>query len=53
MHLCNKKIFSFIRYGLREFVVIHPAKTSDAIMTEDRTKMLLSSVYIAVNNTNW
>lgn len=39
-------------YGLREFVVIHPAKTNDAIMTEDRTKMLLSSVYIAVNNTN-
>ncbi|XP_054718662.1 rab3 GTPase-activating protein catalytic subunit-like [Uloborus diversus] len=39
-------------YGLREFVVIHPAKSNDAIMTEDRTKMLLSSVYIAVNNTN-
>ncbi|XP_015922573.1 rab3 GTPase-activating protein catalytic subunit [Parasteatoda tepidariorum] len=39
-------------YGLREFIVIHPAKTNDAIMTEDRTKMLLSSVYIAVNNTS-
>ncbi|GFY76264.1 rab3 GTPase-activating protein catalytic subunit [Trichonephila inaurata madagascariensis] len=39
-------------YGLREFVVIHPAKANDAIMTEDRTKMLLSSVTIAVNNTS-
>ncbi|XP_035220404.1 rab3 GTPase-activating protein catalytic subunit-like [Stegodyphus dumicola] len=39
-------------YGLREFVVIHPAKANDAIMTEDRTKMLLSSVYVAINNTS-
>ncbi|KAG8201721.1 hypothetical protein JTE90_012782 [Oedothorax gibbosus] len=39
-------------YGLREFVVIYPAKTNDAIMTEDRTKMLMSSISIAVNNTN-
>ncbi|GIY82464.1 rab3 GTPase-activating protein catalytic subunit [Caerostris darwini] len=39
-------------YGIREFVVIHPAKVNDAIMTEDRTKMLLSSIGIAINNTN-
>ncbi|CAL1276603.1 unnamed protein product [Larinioides sclopetarius] len=39
-------------YGIREFVVIHPAKANDAIMTEDRTKMLLSSITIAINSTN-
>ncbi|KAJ9596359.1 hypothetical protein L9F63_012634 [Diploptera punctata] len=37
-------------YGLREFVVVAP--TRDIISDECRVKILLSSVYIAVNNSN-
>jgi Rab3 GTPase-activating protein catalytic subunit len=38
-------------YGLRDFVVISPAHC--AISDESRVKILLSSVYIAINSSSW
>ena len=40
-------------YGLRDFVVLAPAPEMDDIMTEGRANLLMSSVAIAINNTNW
>jgi Rab3 GTPase-activating protein catalytic subunit len=38
-------------YGLRDFVVVTPARCS--MSGDSRMKILLSSVYIAINNSNW
>nr|CAD7196420.1 unnamed protein product [Timema douglasi] len=38
-------------YGLRDFMVLAPARGFD-ISTESKVKILLSSVYMAVNNSN-
>ncbi|XP_077873432.1 rab3 GTPase-activating protein catalytic subunit isoform X6 [Ictidomys tridecemlineatus] len=38
-------------YGLREFVVIAPAAHSDAVLSESKCNLLLSSVSIALGNT--
>jgi len=37
-------------YGLRDFVVVTPARY---VSDETRMKILLSSVYMAINNSNW
>ncbi|KAG8539030.1 hypothetical protein GDO81_021583 [Engystomops pustulosus] len=39
-------------YGLREFVVISPA-ANDAVISESKCNLLLSSVSIALGNTGW
>lgn len=39
-------------YGLREFIVLVPAKRM-AIVDETRIKILVSSLTIAANNANW
>ncbi|XP_023243587.1 rab3 GTPase-activating protein catalytic subunit-like [Centruroides sculpturatus] len=39
-------------YGLRDFIIIHPSKNNEAITNEDKAKLLLSSICIAINNTN-
>ena len=38
-------------YGLRDFVVVAP--TREHISDESRIKILLSSIYVAVDNSNW
>ncbi|KAH0621359.1 hypothetical protein JD844_022543 [Phrynosoma platyrhinos] len=38
-------------YGLREFVVIAPGANNDAILSESKCNLLLSSVSIALGNT--
>ncbi|KAL8183240.1 UNVERIFIED_CONTAM: Rab3 GTPase-activating protein catalytic subunit [Gekko kuhli] len=38
-------------YGLREFVVIAPAANNDAVLSESKSNLLLSSVSIALGNT--
>jgi len=38
-------------YGLRDFVVVTPAHYG--MSGESRMKILLSSVYVAINNSNW
>ncbi|CAO2636673.1 Rab3 GTPase-activating protein catalytic subunit [Lemmus lemmus] len=38
-------------YGLREFVVIAPAAQSDAVLSESKCNILLSSISIALGNT--
>nr|XP_045004574.1 rab3 GTPase-activating protein catalytic subunit isoform X2 [Jaculus jaculus] len=38
-------------YGLREFVVIAPAAHSDAVLSESKCNLLLSSVSMALGNT--
>lgn len=46
-------LFFSNRYGLREFVVIAPAANSDAVLSESKCNLLLSSVSIALGNTGW
>uniref|UniRef100_A0A8C8R4W1 Rab3 GTPase-activating protein catalytic subunit n=1 Tax=Pelusios castaneus TaxID=367368 RepID=A0A8C8R4W1_9SAUR len=38
-------------YGLREFVIIAPASNHDAILSESKCNLLLSSISIALGNT--
>lgn len=38
-------------YGVREFIVITPAGQTDAINSEDKCKLLISSAAVALNNT--
>ncbi|XP_051884483.1 rab3 GTPase-activating protein catalytic subunit isoform X3 [Pristis pectinata] len=38
-------------YGLREFVIIAPAATNDAVISESKCNILLSSISIALGNT--
>lgn len=46
MHFC-------CRYGVREFVVISPGANCEAIISESKCNLLLSSVSIALGNTGW
>ena len=46
-------VYLFFRYGLREFVVIAPAANNDAVLSESKCNLLLSSVSIALGNTGW
>lgn len=39
-------------YGLRDFVIIR-AVFDEGVNTETRAKLLLSSMAVAINNTNW
>ncbi|XP_077997168.1 rab3 GTPase-activating protein catalytic subunit-like [Glandiceps talaboti] len=39
-------------FGLRHFTVLTPAANSDAVISESRIKLLLSSISIAINNTS-
>lgn len=39
-------------YGLRDFVVLTPAR-SFSVTSESKIKILLSSICIAINNSNW
>lgn len=50
---CLTPLILFLRYGLREFVVIAPAANSDAVLSESKCNLLLSSVSIALGNTGW
>ncbi|XP_078084238.1 rab3 GTPase-activating protein catalytic subunit isoform X5 [Mustelus asterias] len=38
-------------YGLREFVIISPAASNDAVVSESKCNILLSSISIALGNT--
>ncbi|XP_048390389.1 rab3 GTPase-activating protein catalytic subunit isoform X1 [Stegostoma tigrinum] len=38
-------------YGLREFVIIAPAASNDAVVSESKCNLLLSSISIALGNT--
>ncbi|KAL1434293.1 hypothetical protein MTO96_011921 [Rhipicephalus appendiculatus] len=38
-------------FGLRDFLVIAPSSEEEAISSEDRTKLLVSSVSVALNNS--
>uniref|UniRef100_A0A8D0L343 Rab3 GTPase-activating protein catalytic subunit n=1 Tax=Sphenodon punctatus TaxID=8508 RepID=A0A8D0L343_SPHPU len=38
-------------YGLREFVVIAPAANNDAVLSESKCNLLLSSISVALGNT--
>ncbi|XP_076304307.1 RAB3 GTPase activating protein subunit 1 isoform X2 [Tachypleus tridentatus] len=39
-------------FGLRDFIILCPTVGSDIIVSENRAKILLSSLCIAINNTN-
>lgn len=41
------------RYGVQEFVVLAPAKESEALCSEAQAKLIASSVAIAIKNTGW
>lgn len=41
------------RFGVREFVVISPGTNCEAIVSESKCNLLLSSVSIALANTGW
>lgn len=40
-------------YGLREFVTLTPANPNHPILSPSKAKLLLSSLTIVANNTNW
>lgn len=40
-------------YGLREFITICPVNPNNPILCPSKSKLLLSSVTVAANNTNW
>lgn len=42
-----------LRYGVQEFVVLAPSKEEDALCSEAQTKLIASSVAIAIKNTGW
>lgn len=49
----NDNCMEIVRYyGVREFLVLIPARKT-SVSDETRIKILLSSLTIATNNTNW
>ena len=42
-----------VRYGLKEFLVISPAEDAEAVDSESKCHLLLSSIGIAANNSKW
>jgi len=52
--LANEIIFAFFnRYGVKEFLVIHPAEDTEAVDSESKCHLLLSSIGIAATNSKW
>ena len=49
----GKYYFCFTRYGLKEFLVIYPAEDTEAVNTESKCHLLLSSISIAATNSKW
>lgn len=41
------------RYGMREFVVISPGANCEAVISESKCNLLLSSISISLANTGW
>lgn len=41
------------RYGLREFVVITPGANCEAVISESKCSLLLSSVSMCLSNSGW
>lgn len=41
------------RYGVQEFVVISPGSNCEAIISESKCNLLLSSISIALSNSGW
>ena len=51
---CDNYIHNgFHRYGVQEFVVLAPAKESEALCSEAQAKLIASSIAIAIKNTGW
>lgn len=50
--LANEFICTY-RYGLKEFLVIHPAEDTEAVDSESKCHLLLSSIGIAATNSKW
>jgi hypothetical protein len=40
-------------YGLTKFLVISPTRSNNFVKNESEANLILSSVSIAINNTNW
>jgi hypothetical protein len=40
-------------FGLHDYLVISPTRSNEAIQTETKANILLSSAAIAINNTGW
>lgn len=40
-------------FGLHQFIILAPAKSSSAIVSESQAKLLLSSAQIAITNSRW
>ena len=53
LKLTWKYYFCFNRYGLKEFLVIHPAEDTEAVDSESKCHLLLSSISIAATNSKW
>ena len=45
--------FYYFRYGVDQFILICPDEKSKAILSEAQSKLLLSSVSLAISNTGW
>lgn len=41
------------RYGIQEFVVISPGTTCEAIISESKCNLLLSSISMSLANSGW
>ena len=40
-------------YGLRDFIILAPDADFDAITSESKANILLSSIAISIHNTRW
>lgn len=43
----------FLRYGVKEFVLVAPEKGSESLTSQAQAKLMLSSVSVAIANTQW
>lgn len=50
---CELYLTVTCRYGLREFVVITPGANCEAIISESKCSLLLSSVSMCLSNSGW
>lgn len=46
-------VYSDARYGVKEFVLIMPEKGTESLTSQAQAKLMLSSVSVAVANTQW
>lgn len=44
---------TFLRYGIREFLVVTPGANCEAIISESKCNLLLSSISICLANSGW